>query len=168
MTKLEPQGLRASDADREAVVSLLGDHHEAGRLTTEEFEQRMTSALTSTTIVELRRLIRDLPHSERRSKANAHTPAPASPRPAPAPRRPLPFARLSGGIRALAVLWTIWATAVAIDVAAWVLSSVSSMELLYFWPAWLIGIGGAALGAVTWSIRMFGFNQDARYRTDAE
>ena len=55
--------MRASDADRDAVLSDLSEHFQAGRLTAEEFEDRTGQALSSRTWGELRDLLRDLPAS---------------------------------------------------------------------------------------------------------
>ena len=54
-------GLRASDADREHLVDELEKHTIAGRLTTEEFEQRTQQAYAAKTMGELDALHRDLP-----------------------------------------------------------------------------------------------------------
>ena len=56
-----PAELRASDSDRDAVVSDLGEHFQAGRLTAEEFDERMGRALAARTWGELKELLRDLP-----------------------------------------------------------------------------------------------------------
>jgi hypothetical protein len=53
--------MRASDADRDAVVSDLSEHFQAGRLTAEELDERTGRALTARTYAELRELTRDLP-----------------------------------------------------------------------------------------------------------
>src|SRR5215469_18650986 len=53
--------MRASDADREAVLSDLSEHFQAGRLTADEFEDRTGRALAARTWGELRDLLRDLP-----------------------------------------------------------------------------------------------------------
>jgi hypothetical protein len=53
--------IRASDADRDRVASLLREHHAAGRLTAEEFHERMDRALEATTLGELDALMADLP-----------------------------------------------------------------------------------------------------------
>ena len=37
--------IRASDADRDRATALLREHHAAGRLTAEEFNERMDAAL---------------------------------------------------------------------------------------------------------------------------
>jgi hypothetical protein len=53
--------MRASDADREAVLSDLSEHFQAGRLTLEELEDRTGRALAARTWGELKGLLRDLP-----------------------------------------------------------------------------------------------------------
>jgi hypothetical protein len=53
--------IRASDQDREVVVIALRDAYTAGRLTLEEFEERMTDAYASKTWGDLRKLTEDLP-----------------------------------------------------------------------------------------------------------
>jgi hypothetical protein len=53
--------IRASDADRDRVTALLREHHAAGRLTVEEFGERMEQALDARTLGELDELLADLP-----------------------------------------------------------------------------------------------------------
>lgn len=53
--------VRASDGDRQRVADLLREHTSAGRLTIEEYEQRLDAALAAKTVVELRPLLIDLP-----------------------------------------------------------------------------------------------------------
>ena len=53
--------MRASDADRDAVLSELSEHFQAGRLTNTEFDDRAGQALAARTWGELRDLLRDLP-----------------------------------------------------------------------------------------------------------
>jgi hypothetical protein len=54
-------GMRASDADREAVVEVLRDAVAHGRLTFEEFEERTSRAYAAKTFGELQPLTTDLP-----------------------------------------------------------------------------------------------------------
>ena len=56
-----PNEMRASDADRDAVVAALSEHFQAGRLTQAELDDRIGHALTSRTWGELRKLLADLP-----------------------------------------------------------------------------------------------------------
>ncbi len=57
----ETPALRASDADREQAIALLRDHAAEGRLTLEEFTERMSAAHLARTNDELEQLVRDLP-----------------------------------------------------------------------------------------------------------
>jgi hypothetical protein len=53
--------IRASDADRDRATALLREHHAAGRLTAEEFHERMDKALDAKTLGEIDELMTDLP-----------------------------------------------------------------------------------------------------------
>jgi hypothetical protein len=53
--------LRASDADRERTAALLREHHAVGRLTAEEFDDRIDKAFRAATIGELDALLADMP-----------------------------------------------------------------------------------------------------------
>jgi len=68
----DPQEVRASDAEREAVVELLREASVDGRLTLAELTDRTGAAYTATTQAELALLTQDLP---------APVPAPAAPQP---------------------------------------------------------------------------------------
>ena len=69
--------LRASDAERERVITFLREHALLGRLSDDELEERIGLAYASVTVGDLERLIADLPRGGR----------PAAPRrPAPRPQ----------------------------------------------------------------------------------
>ena len=68
MSELE---VRASDADREHAVVLLREHAAAGRLTLEEFTERMSAAYDARTTSELDELARDLPLATAPSRRRA-------------------------------------------------------------------------------------------------
>jgi hypothetical protein len=71
-----PSGsLRVSDADRDAALSELSQHYQAGRLTTEELDDRTTQILSARTGDDLQVQLRDLPNLT----APAHTPPPPQP-----------------------------------------------------------------------------------------
>jgi len=53
--------IRASDVDREAVVTTLREAYTAGRLTLDEFDERMAAAYAGRTWGDLRALTADLP-----------------------------------------------------------------------------------------------------------
>jgi hypothetical protein len=69
--------LRIGDTEREAAATELREHYAQGRLTLEEFNQRLDAALKATTQRDLSLLTKDLPH-------------------ATAPSTPLPVARAAG------------------------------------------------------------------------
>ena len=53
--------MRVSDADREQVAERLREHFAAGRLTSEELDERVDTALNAKTAGELRAVMADLP-----------------------------------------------------------------------------------------------------------
>jgi hypothetical protein len=53
--------IRASDADRDRTAALLREHHAAGRLTAEEFNERLEKVYAAKTLGELDELLADLP-----------------------------------------------------------------------------------------------------------
>jgi Flp pilus assembly protein TadB len=55
---------RAGDEDRERTATALGGHYAAGRLTLEEFQQRLDQAYAAKTLGELDDLMTDLPGSD--------------------------------------------------------------------------------------------------------
>jgi hypothetical protein len=59
-----PAQMKASDSDRDAVVSDLSEHFQAGRLTAGEFDERTGRALAARTWGELRDLLADLPAAQ--------------------------------------------------------------------------------------------------------
>ncbi len=53
--------IRVSDADRDAVLAELSEHFQAGRLTSEELDERTGRALTARTGQDLAAIMADLP-----------------------------------------------------------------------------------------------------------
>jgi len=54
-------GIRASDEDRSRTAAALGKHYAAGRLTLDEFQERLDRVCAATTLGELDHLMADLP-----------------------------------------------------------------------------------------------------------
>jgi Domain of unknown function (DUF1707) len=96
--------MRASDSDRDAVASDLGEHFQAGRLTAEEFEERTERALAARTWGELKKLLSDLPGASPEAQAPATRSLSAQPWRAPGRFAPSPIAALVGIGLAVAVL----------------------------------------------------------------
>jgi hypothetical protein len=126
--------LRASDAERDAVATRLREAHAEGRLSVEEFSERLDAALAARTRGDLEALTRDLP-------------APAG----PARRRPrtgdeaAPARRGSGGPTGLQAAWGVWAFAVLVNLVVWGAVSIAEGRPVYFWPGWVAGPWGAVL-----------------------
>src|SRR6476661_3299251 len=80
-TKGYPSGsMRVSDADRDRAIAELSEHYQAGRLTTEEFEDRSGRALQALTTADLADLFTDLPRRQAPTTGAAATStAPANP-----------------------------------------------------------------------------------------
>ena len=72
--------LRAADTDRAAVATVLGQHMSAGRLTVDEYDERLARAYAAKTYGELAELTADLP------RRDAGRPPSRSARHAPPPR----------------------------------------------------------------------------------
>jgi hypothetical protein len=134
--------LRASDSDRAAVATALGEHMAAGRLTLVEYEERLTRVYETKTLGGLATLTADLP-----GPAPSAPPATAGPTPpaAPAPRHNGVCGSWGGDTQA----WEAWLRTAMIVVTIWAVTSLANWELFYFWPVWVIGPWGAVLLAQT-------------------
>jgi Domain of unknown function (DUF1707) len=148
----ETQTMRASDRDRQQVVDRLRGAVEDGRLTMDEYLQRMELAYQAVIYQDLAPLLADLPAT---ASVQEHEPeaqlARAAQRPAAAraARRPCLLAFVAGLPGVLRVAWAIWLTAAAINVVVWALVSGTTGHLIYPWPLWVAGPYGAALLAIS-------------------
>ncbi|MGY2129435.1 DUF1707 SHOCT-like domain-containing protein [Blastococcus sp. SYSU DS0617] len=145
--------LRAGDADRQSAADRLRAAHDEGRLDLAEYDRRLVEAYAAVTYGDLDRLFTDLPQRSSSSPVPAYTVASAAgvARAAGASvvRRPAGFPL------ALKILWTIWASVVAINVTVWLLVSFAAEDPVHFWPMWL-AVPGVALGigtAITMQVR---------------
>jgi hypothetical protein len=132
--------MRASDSDREKIAARLREAHAEGRLSLPEFEDRLDSLYKAQTYGEIEPLVRDIPvvrtHKTPAIVASTGTSA-------------QPARRRTKGDKAMAVMWTIWACAVSLNLVIWVLVSISNLSLEYFWPIWVAGPWGAVLLSIT-------------------
>jgi len=87
--------MRASDADRDAVLSDLSEHFQAGRLTAEEFDERAGLALAARTWGELKDLLRDLPAARPGPQVPAAASSAARPERSAGRRTPAPIPLLA-------------------------------------------------------------------------
>jgi hypothetical protein len=98
--------LRVSDAERDAVVTELGEHFGQGRLDQAEFDERVTRALSARTGRDIGGLLADLPPAREESSV---------PQPGTRPPRPLILVPLLAAAILIAgaaaggwVFWPLW------------------------------------------------------------
>ena len=131
--------IRASDADRDRTAALLREHLAAGRLSSEEFNERLDKAYAAKTLGELDQLLSDLPgidlyhlpdHSVDRRRGGGGTFG-------------LPWLlapRAGRGISpAWRAAWGSWVTVSLIAFLAWLLSGHPG-NLWFLWVAGPYGI----------------------------
>src|SRR2546429_4249626 len=139
---VDRQKMRASDRDRQQVVERLRSALEDGRLTMEEYVNRMEVAYQAATYGDLAPLCADLPAS------NPVTGGPPKSAAAMAPAAVVSRAGYLAGLpTVLKVLWTVWLIAVSVNVVVWALVSGAGGHLAYPWPGWVGGPYGAGLFA---------------------
>ena len=124
--------MRLSDADREAVTARLRDHFAEGRLTEDELDERVSTALSAKTFGELRPLTADLPG-----------PVPVPP---PMPARPPwagpPWARRRRRPPVFMFLLLALAVALVVPGGGWLLFAFFKIVLVF----WLVTSVVAVLG----------------------
>ena len=128
--------MRAADADRHKVADELKAALEEGRLSLGEYDDRLREVYAARTYADLLGLVADLPKPGL-SAADVNA------------RRMAEARRLARRLPlALQVLWTIWASVAAVNIAVWFLVVVTTAGHIYPWPIWLL-VPGAALAATT-------------------
>jgi Domain of unknown function (DUF1707) len=137
----DPQ-LRASDDDRDRTASLLREHHAAGRLTVDEFQERLDATYAAKTLGQLQELLADLPSidlyrlPEQDMRRSQHEQASQ-----PAERE---HGRLSRHWRAA---WGSWASVSMLLMVIWLIGVASSgfHNMQGLWFLWVAGPWGAIL-----------------------
>jgi hypothetical protein len=118
--------IRAGNADRERVVAQLNTAFSEGRLDVAELDERVAAAYAAKTLGELVPLTADLPVGQQRGRSAAPTRrADHAPVPASAPNPAVRWAPVTGALGLFLV-----------NVLIWGVISVSTGNLIYFWPIW--------------------------------
>ncbi len=129
--------IRASDADRDRVAEALREHHATGRLTLEEFQDRLDRAYAAKTLGDLDELVSDLPAIDL-----YQLPIPAAQRPG---ALSVPAAGQHGRLSPMwKTAWAGWATVSMVCFVVWLLAGMGSP-----WFLWVAGPWGAVM-AVRW------------------
>ncbi|MFG3435648.1 DUF1707 domain-containing protein [Nonomuraea sp. NPDC047897] len=122
--------MRASDVERDRVAAVLREHTAVGRLTMDEFNERLELLYKSKTRGELARLTADLPDVDLSQRQVAKVSETSVEK------------KQHAGMRAA---WGAWAMASSINWIIWLIISVSSGDMIYPWPLWVMGPWGVIL-----------------------
>jgi Domain of unknown function (DUF1707) len=136
----DPQ-MRASDQDRDRVAAMLREHHAAGRLTVDEFQERLDGTYAAKTLGELDGLQADLPGIDLYRLPEATMRQPQQPQ---GPALAAQHGRLSPAWRAA---WGSWSSVSMVLFAIWLITVLSSggHSLNGLWFLWVAGPWGALL-----------------------
>ncbi|HEV2450450.1 MAG TPA: DUF1707 domain-containing protein [Streptosporangiaceae bacterium] len=132
--------MRASDDDRDRTATLLQEHHAAGRLTAEEFQERLDATYAAKTLGDLDEIMSDLPHVDLYKLPEASLRRMQASRPQSGVVRAPQHGRLSPAWRAA---WGSWASVNLLLFVIWLLSSGGHFS--YPWFLWVAGPWGAIL-----------------------
>ena len=134
--------IRASDADRDRTAAALREHMAEGRLTNEEFDERLDKVYAAKTLGDLDGLMADLPRTDLAQPANVSLHgAGASP--------PVPEQRSDGSVQASGgrfspawrAAWGSWLGITLLFFVIWLVSGASGG----LWFLWVPGIMGVLL-----------------------
>jgi uncharacterized protein (DUF1800 family) len=137
--------IRASDEDRDRTASLLREHHAAGRLTAEEFNERLDQAYQAKTLGELDEIMSDLPAIDLYRLPDAslrryRPPTPGASSLVEASGRGGVVAGHSRFSPAWQAAWASWFTVSLVCFVVWALSGAG-----YLWPLWVAAPWGAVM-----------------------
>ncbi len=139
--------IRASDEDRDRAASLLREHHAVGRLTAEEFNERLDKAYAARTMGDLDALLADLPGIDLYRLPDASLPRYRGPA---AGHGSLPAMWSQGNVARVGgrfspgwqAAWGSWLSVSLITMVIWAVSGFG-----YPWFLWVAGPWGAMMFA---------------------
>ncbi|MGD0686563.1 MAG: DUF1707 domain-containing protein [Streptosporangiaceae bacterium] len=137
--------IRASDEDRDRAATLLREHHAVGRLTAEEFSERLDKVYAARTMGDLDELLADLPGIDLHRLPDAALPRY---RPPAAGHGSLPSLWTQGQVThaggrfspGWAAAWGSWLSASLVLIVIWALAGAG-----YPWFLWAVGPWGALM-----------------------
>ncbi len=134
--------IRASDADRDRTAALLREHHAAGRLTAEEFNERLDKTYAAKTLGELDELLADLPGIDLYQLPDASA---RRGRGGPPGGYPLPWLMAPGAVGrfspAWKAAWGSWLSVSLLCFVIWLLTGHPGS----LWFLWVAGPWGALM-----------------------
>lgn len=139
--------IRASDEDRDRAASLLREHHAVGRLTPEEFSERLDKVYEAKTMGELDELMADLPGIDLYRLPDAAMPRYRAPGPGGSAHLPAlrsPRSPASGHGRFSPAWQAAWGSWFSISLLCFVIWAISGSHG-GVWPLWVAGPWGAIM-----------------------
>ncbi|RBQ22091.1 hypothetical protein DP939_05395 [Spongiactinospora rosea] len=128
--------MRASDSDRDRIAGMLREHYAQGRLSVEEFDERLERLYASKTYGELQVITADLPDIDMRSYTAG---------------RELEKQAKQADKKAqkekdsLRGAWAGWAAVSGVNWVIWFIISLTGEGGVYPWPLWIMGPWGVIL-----------------------
>jgi len=132
--------IRASDADRDRTAAALREHLAAGRLTTEEFDERLDKVYAAKTLGELDDLMADLPRTDLEQPADVSLHQAGNSPPLPGQRSAGPVEASHGRFSpAWRAAWGSWLGISVLFFGIWLVSGASG-GLWFLWVPALMGV----------------------------
>ena len=122
--------MRAGDADRDSTIATLREAFAEGRLTQEEFDERLESAHAARTYADLAKVTSDLPKNSTEVD-----------------RRDSPTAKKRKDLKSA---WASWLGVGVLVNIIWFATWMGSGPAPYYWPIWVIGPWGGAM--IIWTL----------------
>jgi hypothetical protein len=138
VSEFQDADLRVADSEREAALTVLGEHMSAGRLNIDEYGERSAQVSTAKTRGELRALFSDLPPPHPQFGA---TGMPAGPTAMPVPSQPVGRAEPWRPTRALLAGLVPVAAIIAVG-----LFFITHLWLFFLIPAAVMAFGSSVYG----------------------
>jgi hypothetical protein len=124
---VDPDAMRAANADRERVVGQLNTAFAEGRLEVGELDERVARAYAAKTMGELKPLTADLPAA-----------GTVAPRPRTAPERATGRGVERSGGQGAGQAVAGMAGIFVLNVVIWGVISLAQGDTIYFWPVWIL------------------------------
>ncbi len=118
--------MRAADSDRQAVADKLKKALDEGRLDLAEYDERLQQAYAAKTYGDLEGLLDDIPGTPRAADLAPRTAA------------PLPVAKSERAGQLVKAWLGGFGGIFVIGSVIWLITSITTGNLQYFWPVWLL------------------------------
>jgi len=125
------EDMRAGDGDRKQVADQLKTALDEGRLDLSEYDERIQRTYAAKTYADLDGLLDDLPGTVPVQHSQVQPAAPAPPIGTPVDRPPFTGRQMAHWVGP-------YAGVILVCTLIWLITSISSGHLQYFWPVWML------------------------------